>query len=226
MRVWAQGDFLVVQIGIGFGCKFLESHFLPLTPGMIVPISKDGLDSLWQQNVLGWGLEAITHQPCSSGSTVLNSVSLKIFTWTPPFNANINRSCHGLHFTHKESQAWSCITWPWSYQNQWWSWGQVPVLYRRRRPSRTAAGMQLSPGLRRRPCSSCLRGSCLLSPPGVQWTAANGTHPAKHNDLSRQSDLALVCVDERELTLRSQKEPRVGRWGQCYNKIQELLKYE
>ena len=33
MRVWAQGDFLVVQIGIGFGCKFLESHFLPLTPG-------------------------------------------------------------------------------------------------------------------------------------------------------------------------------------------------
>ena len=48
MRVWAQGDFLVVQIGIGFGYKFLESYFLPLTPGVIVPISKDDWGSLWQ----------------------------------------------------------------------------------------------------------------------------------------------------------------------------------
>lgn len=128
MRVWAQGDFLVVQIGIGFGYKFLESYFLPLTPrgdrahleGWL------GLTVTVECSWMGFQ-EVITHQPCSSGCTVLNSVSLKIFKWTPPLNANINWNCHGLHFTHKESQACSYITWLWSYQNQWWSWGQAPV---------------------------------------------------------------------------------------------------
>ena len=156
--------------------------------------------------------EVITHQPCSSGCTVLNSVSLKIFYVDSPIQyqhqLELSRS---PFYTQRESSLQLhnlTVVIPESVVKL----GPGPsLLHSRRRPSSMAEGMQLSSGLWRCPCSSCPRGSCPLSPLGVQCTAANRTHPAKHNDLSRQTDLALVCVDKGELTLRSQKEPRVGR---------------
>ena len=119
--------FWLCKLGLVLAVSFWSLIFFPRLPGWSCP-SKGRLGLTVTADCSWMGFqEAITHEPCLSGCTVLNSVSLKIFKWTPPFNANTN-SCHGLHFTHKESQAWSCITWLWSYQNQWWSWGQAPVL--------------------------------------------------------------------------------------------------
>lgn len=162
MWVWAKVIFWLCKLGLVLAVSFWVS-FSSLTPGWSCP-SKEwlGLTVTAECSWMGFQ-EAITHKPCLSGCTVLNSVSLKIFKWTPAQCQHQQLS--RLHFTHKESQAWSCRTLTVVISESVVKLGPGPSpLYRRRRPSRMAAGMQLSPVLQRRPCSSCLRGSCPCSP--------------------------------------------------------------